>query len=36
VVVLSSDGKELKKKVGYGGQSAKDFIAELRQVKPSS
>jgi thiol-disulfide isomerase/thioredoxin len=33
VVVLSSDGKELTKKVGYDGQSAKDFIAELQKLK---
>lgn len=33
VIVLSSNGKELKKSVGYGGQSAKDFIAELQKLK---
>lgn len=36
VVVLSSDGKELKKKVGYSGQSAKDFIAEIEKLKKQS
>lgn len=36
VVVLSSDGKELKKSVGYGGQSAKEFIAELEKAKSKS
>jgi thioredoxin-related protein len=33
VIVLSSDGKELTKKVGYDGQNAKDFIAELEKLK---
>lgn len=33
VIVLSSDGKELKKEVGYDGQSAKEFVAELAKVK---
>ena len=33
VIVLSGDGKELKKKVGYDGQSAKDFVAELQKLK---
>lgn len=33
VIVLSSDGKELKKVVGYGGQSAKEFVAELQKLK---
>ena len=36
VIVLSSDGKELKKTVGYDGQKAKDFIAELQKLKSSS
>jgi thioredoxin-related protein len=36
VIVLSSDGKELKKMVGYGGQDAKDFVAELQKLKSSS
>jgi protein disulfide-isomerase len=34
VIVLSGDGKELKKIVGYDeGKSAKDFIAELQKLK---
>ena len=33
VIVLSSDGKEWTKKVGYDGQNAKDFIAELEKLK---
>jgi thioredoxin-related protein len=33
VVVLSSDGKQIKKKVGYSGQETKDFIAELEKLK---
>lgn len=33
VLVFSSSGKQLKKSVGYGGQSAKDFIAGLEQAK---
>jgi thiol:disulfide interchange protein len=33
VIVLNGDGKELTKKVGYDGQSAKDFIAELEKLK---
>jgi protein disulfide-isomerase len=33
VIVLSSDGKELKKMVGYDGQNAKDFVAELEKLK---
>ena len=33
IVVLNSDGKELKKKVGYSGETAKDFIAELEKLK---
>ncbi len=33
LVVLSSDGKQLKKKVGYSGQETKDFIAELEKLK---
>ena len=36
VIVLSSDGKELTKKVGYDGQNAKDFIAELEKLKSKS
>jgi protein disulfide-isomerase len=33
VVVLNSDGKEIKKSVGYDGQNAKDFIAELQKLQ---
>lgn len=33
VVVLSSDGNELKKQTGYSGQSAADFIAELERLR---
>ena len=30
VVVLDADGKELHRKVGYGGDSAKEYIAKLQ------
>jgi protein disulfide-isomerase len=33
IIVLGSDGKELKKVVGYNGQSAKEFVAELQKLK---
>jgi thioredoxin-related protein len=33
VLVLSSDGKELKRMEGYGGTSAKEFIAQLEKLK---
>lgn len=33
VIVLSSDGKQLKKEVGYDGQTPQAFIAELQQLK---
>lgn len=36
IVVLSDDGKELKKTEGYGGESAKAFIAELEKLKKKS
>ena len=36
VIVFDSNGKELRKKAGYGGQSAKDFIAELDKLKAKS
>lgn len=36
VIVLSSSGKELKKMVGYDGQSAKEFVAELQKLKNES
>ncbi len=36
IVILSSNGKELKKSVGYGGESAKDFVANLEKLKNES
>jgi protein disulfide-isomerase len=33
VIVLDGDGKELFKKVGYGGTPAKDYVAELAKLK---
>ena len=33
VIVLSSDGKELKRLVGYDGASPADFIAQLEKLK---
>jgi len=36
VIVLSSNGRQLSEKVGYGGQSAKSFIADLQKLKPTS
>ncbi len=36
VIILSSDGKELKKSVGYGGESAKDFVTNLQKLKNES
>ncbi len=33
VIVLSGEGKELKKSSGYDGQSAKDFISDLEKLK---
>ena len=36
IVVLSSDGKELTKKVGYDGQNTKEFIAQLEKLKSQS
>ena len=33
IVVLSSDGKELKKTVGYSGKTTKEFISELEKLK---
>jgi protein disulfide-isomerase len=33
VIVLDKDGKEVFKKVGYGGTSAKDYVAELAKLK---
>lgn len=36
VIVLSDEGKELKRMVGYDGQDAKEFIAELQKLKSQS
>jgi disulfide reductase len=36
IVVLNRNGKELTKKVGYAGQSTKEFIAELEKLKKKS
>ena len=36
VIVLSSEGKELKKQVGYDGETSKAFIAELEKLKSQS
>ncbi len=33
IIVLDADGKELFKKVGYNGTSAKDYVAELEKLK---
>jgi protein disulfide-isomerase len=33
VIVLDGEGKELFKKVGYGGTSAKDYVADLAKLK---
>jgi len=33
IVVLDSDGKQLKKTEGYDGGNAKDFIADLEKLK---
>jgi thioredoxin-related protein len=33
VLVLSKDGQELNKQVGYGGESAKEFVAKLKTLK---
>ena len=33
ILVLDSDGKEIKKSVGYDGQNAKQFIAELQKLQ---
>lgn len=36
VVVLDSNGKELSKNVGYGGETAKEFVAKLKALKAKS
>lgn len=33
VLVFASDGKQLLKQVGYGGQTPKDFIAKIDALK---
>ena len=33
IILLSSDGKQLEKKVGYGGETTKEFIAGIEKVK---
>ena len=33
IIVLDADGKELFKKVGYGGTSAADYVADLAKLK---
>lgn len=33
IVVLDASGKEVFKKVGYGGTSAKDYVADLAKLK---
>ena len=33
VIVLNSEGKEIRKSSGYDGQSAKDFVAELAKLQ---
>ena len=33
VIVLDSEGKELSREVGYGGTTAKDYVAKLEQLK---
>jgi thioredoxin-related protein len=36
LILLDSEGKELKKMVGYSGQSAKAFVDELQKFKSAS
>lgn len=33
IIVLDADGKEVFRKVGYGGTSAADYVAELEKLK---
>lgn len=35
IVVLDSNGKQLSKKAGYGGEKTKDFIAKIEALKKS-
>ena len=32
IIVLNSEGKEINRTVGYGGESAKDYVAKLEKV----
>lgn len=34
VVVLDNTGKQLSKDVGYSGESAAEFVAKLKKIKP--
>jgi thioredoxin-related protein len=36
VIVLDTDGSQVSKDVGYGGEPPKDFIAKLDKVKKTS
>ena len=36
VIVFDSNGKQLDKKVGYSGASAKDYVAQLAKLKDKS
>lgn len=33
IIVLDADGRELKREVGYSGESAADYVAKLRALK---
>jgi thioredoxin-related protein len=33
IIVLDAEGKEVFRKVGYGGTSAKDYVADLAKLK---
>jgi protein disulfide-isomerase len=35
-IILNGEGKELKRDVGFGGQSAKELIAQLEKLKKKS
>jgi protein disulfide-isomerase len=35
-IILNGEGKELKRDVGFGGQTAKELIAELEKLKKKS
>ena len=36
IIVLNSEGEELSRDVGYGGESTKDFLAKLQKLKKKS